>query len=332
MNYKKSESTAAAHAQFKGVWAAITTPFTADYKVDEAGLRRNMRYFTDGLKIDGIFCTGTMGEFWSMTKEERNRVVEIVVEEARGKCKVIAHTGHHSPNETIDLTLHAQRVGADFAIVINPYYPVVGEDRIYEWFEYVCARVDIGVWMFDTPFSGVALSPEVTARIAKIENICGLKCSRPLEHYAQVQKLVGDSIVMSHPGESLWLKLMRDYGAKVHMSSAAPFLIQTPDAPGMRDYTALGLNGKFAEAEKIFHALEPVRLVHDKWMRDPWLKNEIIPIANLKAWCEMIGLAGGPVRPPLRQITDVERAEMRGDLERVGLLPVGDVEKAARAA
>ena len=86
------------------------------------------------------------------------------------------------------------------------------------------------------------------------------------------------------------------------------------------------------EAEKIFHALEPVRLVHDKWMRDPWLKNEIIPIANLKAWCEMIGLAGGPVRPPLRQITDAERAEMRGDLERVGVLPAANVTKAARAA
>ncbi len=61
------------------MWAAITTPsapFTADYKVDEAGLCRNMRHFTDGLKIDGIFCTGAMGELWSMTREERNRVAE----------------------------------------------------------------------------------------------------------------------------------------------------------------------------------------------------------------------------------------------------------------
>ena len=80
--------------------------------LDEAGLRRNMRHYTDGLHVDGIFCTGTMGEFWALTKEERKRAVEIVVEEAHGKCKVIAHTGHHSPNETIDLTLHAQHAGA----------------------------------------------------------------------------------------------------------------------------------------------------------------------------------------------------------------------------
>ena len=135
MNYRKSEAKEAAKAQFRGVWAAITTPFTPDDKLDEAGLRRNMRRYTDGLHVDGIFCTGTMGEFWALTKEERKRAVEIVVEEARGKCKVIAHTGHHSPNETVDLTRHAQEVGADFAIVINPYYPWGSEDTLYQWFE-----------------------------------------------------------------------------------------------------------------------------------------------------------------------------------------------------
>ena len=86
MNYRRSEAKEAARAQFRGLWAAITTPFTADDRLDEAGLRRNMRYFTDQLGVDGIFCTGTMGEFWALTKEERLRAVEIVVEEARGAC------------------------------------------------------------------------------------------------------------------------------------------------------------------------------------------------------------------------------------------------------
>ena len=139
MNYRRSEAKEAARAQFRGLWAAITTPFTPDDRLDESGLRRNMRYFTDQLGVDGIFCTGTMGEFWSLTREERLRAVEIVVEEARGKCKVIAHTGHHSPNETVELTRHAQEVGADFAIVINPYYPAANEDMIYEWFAAVAS-------------------------------------------------------------------------------------------------------------------------------------------------------------------------------------------------
>jgi 4-hydroxy-tetrahydrodipicolinate synthase len=320
MNYRKSEAKEAAFEQFRGVWAAIATPFTADDRIDEAGLRRNMQHLTDALAIDGIFCTGTMGEFWALTKEERKRVVEIVVEEAKGKCKVIAHTGHHSPNETVDLTRHAQEVGADFAIVINPYYPTASEDAIYSWFETVASRVDIGIWMFDTAFAcGAALSPQLTARIADIENVCGIKIGRPLDHYAAVKKLCGDRIVVSHPSETDCLKLMREHGQRVHMSSAAPFLIQTAGWTRMRDYVELALERKFREAESVSRELDPVREVHEKWMREPWLKHKMIPIAQLKAWSEYLGLAGGHVRAPLLPLSAHEHDELRRDLDRIGL-------------
>jgi 4-hydroxy-tetrahydrodipicolinate synthase len=244
LNYRKSEAKEAARAQFRGVWAAIATPFTPDGGLDEAGLRHNMRHFTDALGVAGIFCAGTMGEFWALTKEERKRVVEIVVEEARGKCMVIAHTGHHSPDETVDLTRHAQEVGADFAVVINPYYPVAGEQAIYEWFKAVVSKVEIGVWMFDTPFSGMSLSAPLTARIAEFENVCGIKVSRPLPHYAEVQRLCGDKIVLSHPSETEYLTLMRDHGMRVHMSSAAPFLMQTASSRLIHEYSELALAGR----------------------------------------------------------------------------------------
>src|SRR5215210_1828829 len=285
MNYRKSEAKEAALAQFRGVWAAIATPFTPEDTLDEVGLRRNMRHMTDALGVDGIFCAGTMGEFWALTKEERKRVVEIVVEEARGKCKVIAHTGHHSPNETIDLTRHAQEVGADFAIVINPYYPSLSEDAIYEWFKVVASRVDIGIWMFDTAFAcGPALSPQLTARIAQIENICGIKIGRPIDHYVALKKLCGERIVVSHPSETDCLRLMREHGQRVHMSSAAPFLIQTPGSTRMRDYVELALEGDFAQAARVSQELDPIRVVHEKWMREPWTAHQVIPIAQLKAW------------------------------------------------
>lgn len=332
MNYKKSEAKQASRAQFRGIWAAITTPFTPEGELDEPGLRRNMRVFADGLGIEGIFCAGTMGEFWALTKEERKRVVEIVVEEARGKCRVIAHTGHHSPNETVDLTRHAQDVGADFAVLINPYYPAANEQMTYEWFAFVAARVDIGLWMFDSPFSGCSLSPQLTARIADLENVCGIKVSRPLEHYAKVKELCGDKIVMSHPSETEWLTLMRDYGAQVHMSSAAPYLLQTATWRPMQKYTELGLQGRFKDAEEVSRELAPLRKVHDRWMREPWLKDRIIPIAYLKAWTELLGLAGGPVRPPLLQITDEERQALRADLEQTGLLARVPAGRQARAA
>src|SRR5262245_47258266 len=175
MNYRKSEAKEAARAQFRGLWAAITTPFTPEGELDEAGLRRNMRHFTDVLHVDGVFCTGNMGEFWALTTAERRRSVEIVVEEARGRCLTIAQTAHHAALETVDLTRHAQEVGADYVALINPYYPAMDEAAIHDWFAFVAARVDIGIWMFDSEYSPFSMSPELIARVARLENVCGIK-------------------------------------------------------------------------------------------------------------------------------------------------------------
>ena len=320
MKYRRSESKEAARALFKGCWAAIPTPFHPDGSLDEAGLRQNMRHYTDNLKIDGIFCTGVMGEFWALTKEERKRSVEIVVEEAQGKCLVIAHTACHSAHETIELTRHAEEVGADFAILINPYFPVMSEPMVYEWFSFVANRVDIGIWMFDTGYAGYGLSPELTARIAELENVCGIKAYRPRDHYDAIYKLCGDKIVISDPDERAWLDLMKQYNQRVHMSSPVPYLYQTKGKLPMHDYAELGLQGKFEQAETIARQLEPAREVYDKWLVAPWRDKKLIPIAYLKAWTELMGMKAGPVRPPLLQITDDEREELRADLKRAGLI------------
>jgi 4-hydroxy-tetrahydrodipicolinate synthase len=180
--------------------------------------------------------------------------------------------------------------------------------------------VDIGIWMFDTAYAcGVHLSPQLTARIADIENICGIKIGRPIDHYVTVKKLCGDRIVVSHPSEADCLKLMREQGQRVHMSSAAPFLLQTAGWTPMRDYVELALEKKFAEAERVSATMEPIREVHEKWMREPWVKHSVIPIAQLKAWSEYLGLAGGHVRAPLLPLTVQEREALYRDLDRAGL-------------
>jgi 4-hydroxy-tetrahydrodipicolinate synthase len=321
MNYKKAQAKEAARAQFRGVWAAITTPFTESLELDEVGLRRNMRHLTNNLKVEGVFCTGVMGEFWALTKEERKRIVEIVVEEARrGGCKVLAHTGHHSAFETIDLTHHAQKAGANFVIIINPYYPPMCEETIYEWFRYVADRVDIGIWLFDASYTPYGYSPELTARLADIENICGIKLSRGLEHYKRVRALCGEKMVLSGPSERDWLMMMRDYGHRVYQSSQVPYLYQTAGWLPLHEYTELGLAGRFVEAEQIAAELEPLRTLHAKWYRAPWTERKVVPIAYIKAWSEMLGMAGGPVRPGLPQITEQERQALRADLGKTPIL------------
>jgi 4-hydroxy-tetrahydrodipicolinate synthase len=127
--------------------------------------------------------------------------------------------------------------------------------------------------------------------------------------------------VVSHPSEADCLKLMREQGQRVHMSSAAPFLLQTASSKPMREYVELALDSKFTEAERVARTMHPVREVHEKWMREPWLKRKVIPIAELKAWSEYLGLAGGHVRAPLLPLSPEQREALFRDLDRVGLKP-----------
>jgi 4-hydroxy-tetrahydrodipicolinate synthase len=88
----------------------------------------------------------------------------------------------------------------------------------------------------------------------------------------------------------------------------------------MREYTELALSGKFDEAEKIARPMQPLREVAAKWLRANWVQRKLVPISFIKAWCEMVGMAGGPVRPGLPQISGKERQELQADLERTAQL------------
>src|SRR5207244_8083865 len=134
--------------------------------------------FTGDLGSDGIFSGGVMSEFCALSGAERRRLTELVVERARGRCPVLAHTGQHSAAETIELTRHAEAAGADFAVVINPYYPHASDERLYRWFAHVCRRVDIGVWLFDTAYSAVGLSTGLMERLAGLESVVGIQVRR----------------------------------------------------------------------------------------------------------------------------------------------------------
>jgi 4-hydroxy-tetrahydrodipicolinate synthase len=287
--------------------------------VDYGAVRRDLDRLTGDLEIDGIFCGGVMSEFWSLTGSERCRLVEVVVDATRGKCPVIAHTGHHSAQQTIEFTQHAQKAGADFAVVINPYYPPASDEGLYQWFRQVCENVDIGIWLFDTAFSGVALSAGLIERLAAIDNVCGIKVGRDHARYLEVLARVGDQILVCEPNEGTWLENVRDHGQRVFMSSAAPYLYQTAHWQPMRDYTALALSGDFTAAAQVAATLDPVRVIAAKWLHGRARRFDAV--TSIKAWASLAGMSGGPVRPPLLPPTQAEMDELTADLDAVGLLP-----------
>lgn len=319
MDYAPAEAKAIARERFRGLWAATTTPFGPDGELDVPALHRDMERLTGELGVDGVFCAGVMSEFWALSVAERHRLVTAVSTAARGKCQVIAHTGHHSAAETIELTRQAQEAGADFAVVINPYYPKAGDDGLYEWFSHVCRNVGIGVWLFDTRYAGVSLSLPLIDRLADIENICGIKVGRDHAHYLEVLRLVGDRILVCEPNEDTWLENMLEHGQRVFMSSAAPYLYQVPGWRPMREYTDLALAGDSVAAAQVAATLQPVRRAAAAWLHGEAAARHGSPVPYIKAWAGLLGMSGGAVRAPLTQVSPAELDALAADLEAAGL-------------
>jgi 4-hydroxy-tetrahydrodipicolinate synthase len=319
VQYAKADAKAAARETFTGIWAAVTTPFDEVGSVDHAAVADDVRYLIETLGVGGIFCTGVMGEFWALSNRERTEVVRSVVEACNGDVPVLAHTGHHSARETIELTRAAQDANADFVVVINPYYPVSPPEGLRHWFSEVLGAAEIGVWLFDTSYSGVSLPLDLINRLADVEHVVGIKVGHGHQRYLEVLGRVGDRVLACEASESTWLENMRDHGQTVYMSSALPYLFQTAESQRMNEYTRLALAGDFEAAERVANSMAALRELADKWLHGQWVRERINPVPYIKAWAGLIGMSGGRPRAPLPPLRKDQLEALAKDLQDVGL-------------
>jgi 4-hydroxy-tetrahydrodipicolinate synthase len=317
-----SSAKALAREKVKGLWIAIPTPFTADGRhVDEDRLAASVEHYVDGLRVDGIFCGGVMGEFWALSLEERKRVHELVVHQAGGRVPVMVHVGHHVFSDMAELCGHAIDCGADFGIAMNPYYPPdPPPESVRVWYEALATASPLPMFLFNTTYAGYTLSPELISELADLENVCGIKNPQGTEHLLRVQALAGDRIVVTDAAERHWLELHVQHGFQALMSTPALALYQRPGDLPVHEYTHLADGGDLDAARAVSDRLGPARDAFDRWMRDPWLERCTIPIAQLKAWLGLVGVPQGPVRPPLVPLARDEERALRRDLETAGIV------------
>jgi 4-hydroxy-tetrahydrodipicolinate synthase len=316
-----TSAKAAAREKVKGLWIAIPTPFTADGgRVDEDMLARSVEHYIDGLRVDGIFCGGVMGEFWALSIDERKQVHDLVVRQAAGRVPVMAHVGHHVFSDLVELCEHAAGHGIDFGIAMNPYYPPrPPPESVRAWYQALADASPLPMFLFNTTYSGYTLSPELIAELADLDNIAGVKNPQDREHLLRVQALAGDRIVVTDASERNWLELHTEHGFRSLMSTPALALYQRPGDLPIVEYTRLADSGDLDAARALSDRLGPARAAFDRWMRRPWLEAHVIPIAQLKAWLGVVGLPQGPVRPPLVPLARDEELALRRDLEAVQL-------------
>lgn len=313
--YGRNDAKAYARANLRGIWAAALTPFDADLSVDEAGLLANLRHWTGELGIDGVFVGGKQGEFFSMSVPERKRLFELGVEGTAGRGRTIMSCSDQNMDVVLELGEHAQAIGADFVVVHAPVLHFVRDrdEVLFQYYRRISEALDIGIAMWSHEDSGYLMSPELCARIAELPNVVAIKYSVPREMYAELTRLAGDTLIVSTASEEEWLDNVLELGWQVYLCSSPPYLLQTADDRRMREYTDLAFAGDAAGARRVRDSLAPVR----EALRTTRPGSK--PQAHQKYWQELLGQAGGAVRPPMLELTEAEKEATRAAFARCGL-------------
>ena len=158
---------------FKGVIPAVISVFHKDEELDEQGTREFIRYLMS-MDIGGLYVTGSTGETWMMTAEERMRQVEIVMEEVGDKVPVVVHVGAMSTREAIKLAKHAEKIGAAGVSSVPPFYFKYNADQIFNYYKDVAEATSLPMIVYNIPLAGMMTVDQII-RLSTIENVKGVK-------------------------------------------------------------------------------------------------------------------------------------------------------------
>jgi len=160
---------------FTGCGTALVTPLRPDLSLDEETLRRLVRRQIDA-GINFLVPCGTTGESPTLTRAEHLRVVEITLEEARGKAPVLAGAGGYNTHEVIELARDLERMGADGILSVTPYYNKPTQEGLYQHYAAIASAIRLPIVVYSVQGrTGVNVEPATLARLAQIENIVGVK-------------------------------------------------------------------------------------------------------------------------------------------------------------
>jgi len=164
--------------EIKGVVVPLVTPFNDDESLDEGALRVIVDYLIDA-GVHGLFPSGSQGELYALSGQEKMRVMEIVAEQANGRAFVMPSTGAVTTRESIELTRYAQSIGADAVSVITPYFIQPSAQEQIEHFARICDAVQIPVLAYNNPArTNVNFTPAMATAVAdRARNFVGIKDS-----------------------------------------------------------------------------------------------------------------------------------------------------------
>ena len=316
--YGKSEAQDWAWENLRGEWSTLMTPFTPDDEFDEDALRHNIRHVIS-LGTRGAGCTWGMGEFWSLTREERLHVYDTFADEAAGQWLIGAHVTHTSAKEMLLLADHAERTGFDLLIAAPPYFVTKTESQVVDFIRLLADSTNLAIMFYNSPQFGIVMSADGLSRLCDIPNVVGVKeASFNRDLTIEAHRRLGDSAIISAPDEWVLFK-GRELGfqQQVMFANTSDWRF---DRPGENNYVRFIDRATEGDIDDAMYEqrLAPVKALSDKWWQYTVAKfGGALPASMCKYWGELMGLRHGSVRPPLSDLDDEEKAQLKAELEAV---------------
>jgi len=290
---------------FAGAHTALITPFLNDGSLDEVALTNLIVQQVDG-GVAGIIPVGTTGESPTLNHEEHRRVIEIAVKAAQKRILVIAGTGSNATSEAVELTMEAEKLGADASLQVAPYYNKPSAEGLYRHFRKVAESVSIPIVLYSIPGRcGIEIPVPVVARLAAdCPNIVAIKeAGGSVERVNQLRSALPAGFQILSGDDSLTLPFMAS-GA-VGVISVASNII-----PGeVQELVASFLKGDIKKAQAIHDRYYPL-------FRDLFVEPNPVPVKTALA---EKGLCQPNVRLPLCEMTSSNRETLLKTLKTVGI-------------
>ena len=291
----------------RGIIPAMVTPFDSQGEVSEDSLRKLVDYLMEG-GVHGLFPVGSQGEFYALEKEEKKKIMEIVLDQVKGKVPVYAGTGAITTRETITLTKMAQDIGVDAASIITPFFISPTQDELYEHYLAIAKSTSLPILLYNNPGrSGVNLSADLVVRLSKVDNIVGIKdSSGDMTLTAEYIRRTSDGFSVLAGRDTLIYGTL-SYGGKgaiAATANVAPKLV-------VEIYEAY-TRGDIEQAKKAQANLAPLRLAFSIGSFPVVIKDAL----------ELMGIKAGTTRAPIKSLNKDKQEMLRNTLQQMGLLQI----------
>ena len=292
---------------FKGSNVALITPFK-DNNLDEENYIKLINFHLEN-NTNGLVPAGTTGESPTLSHKEHEKVIELCINEAKGKIPVIAGTGSNSTEEAVALTKHAEKAGADGALVVTPYYNKPTQEGLYQHFKSINDNTSLPIIIYNIPSRCVIdMSVDTMARLFELKNIAGVKdATGDLNRLDQTINKLGPEFIQLTGEDGLAFEFNKRGGVGIISVTAniAPRLCSD-----MQKYSKSKTDNEIKEAKRIDEMLQPLH-------KSLFIESNPAPV---KYAAKLLGLCSDEIRLPLVKIKKETQEKVKKALSTAKLI------------